>query len=69
MPRALCADYESLVREAKREARQRRAGYLTPALLAHDTEHGWRDAGEFAIREEMEKRVEAWLRWKKRKAS
>jgi transposase len=56
-----CSDHEDAVREAKRQARLRRTGWAIPALLAHDAEHRWREAGEPAIREEMEARVTAWL--------
>ena len=58
---SLCALHERDKREQTRRQRIKRAGFGTAVLVAHDAEHAWRCAGEQAIREEMERRVNAYL--------
>lgn len=48
------------------QTEQIRGPRLKPTWLsAHDREHVWRASGEWAIREEMERRVAVWLTQKR----
>ena len=57
-----CGVIEADLRDRARRRRQLRSGDRSTAVMAHDAEHDWRAQGEWAIREEMARRVETWLR-------
>jgi len=56
---SLCHKWEDALHR-NMESRHRLPAPVSPAILACEHEQAWRQLGERAIREEMERRIVAW---------
>ena len=61
MPESLCTQYDAARAASAAFKKRQRAGVETAAMQAYDHEQYWRQAGEYAIRTEMERRLAVYF--------